>query len=173
MHIKGCVIIILCLIVLSISCSSLKYGNYEESPYQIVEVENYGTKGVIFPDTVSFPGFRKPGNLNERYSPSISEAKKFEEIFHKSYEEFRKTQPYYNPEFDFTGETYRNFTRQYFGYVDENNYRHMMIIFQSMEENQARKNWFKLPSYKIPGDWIIFFNIDKGKLLSATEVGVK
>lgn len=154
---------------------SLKYGNYKESPYQIVEVEKYETKGVIFPDTVSFPlvGFRKPGNFNERYTPGFKDAVKFEDIFHKSYEDFIKTQSYHNPEFDFTGATYRDYTRQFIGYVDENNHRHMMVIFKKMEKNQDRGYWYKIPSYAIPGDWIIFCNLETDKLLSAGEIGLK
>jgi len=120
MNTKVNIITILCLIMVSISCLGVKYGNYMESPYQIVESKEYGTKGVIFPDTVSFPnpGFPKPGNFEKRFSPEIEDVIMFESIFYDQYEDFIKTKDYYDPEINkgISAESYEDYVRQYFGY---------------------------------------------------------
>jgi len=175
MNTKVSIITILCLIMVSISCSSLKYGNYMESPYQIVESNEYGTKGVIFPDTVSFPqpGFRKPGNFDKRYTPNSEEIFEFETIFHDQFEDFIKTKDYYDPKFNegIGAESYQEYIRQYFGYYDGIRQRYLMVIVSKLDTRNDRENWYKGPTLKTTGNFILFINLESGMLYDRSDIG--
>lgn len=157
------------------ACTSLKYGDYADSPYQIVEIEKHGTKGVIFPDTVSFPqpGFRKPGNFKKRYSPNSEDISKFETIFHDQYEDFIKTKGYYDPEFnmDLRAESYREYVRQYFGYYDDMGQEFLMVTLLKLETKDDRENWYKGPTLKTTGNFILFINLESGMLYDRSDIG--
>jgi len=146
-----------------------------ESPYQIVESKEYGTKGVIFPDTVSFPqpGFRKPGNFEKRFSPEIEDIIMFESIFYDQFEDFIKTKDYYDPEFNMgiSAESYQEYVRQYFGYLDHEGQKFLLVIFKKLITERERENWYKVPSSKTSGDLIRFSNLESGKLYDISDLG--
>lgn len=161
------------IVLLSMACTSLKYGNYMDSSYQIVEIEKHGTKGVIFPDSVDFPllQFERLNNFRFRFTPIPEDIRKFETLFHDRYDEFITTRDYYNPDISNTAETYQRYVRQYFGYIDYEGQQNLFVIFKKLENDRQRENWYITPSWKTSGDFILISNLDALELYDVSDIG--
>lgn len=158
---------------LLLSCSVIKsIINDNAMTYPVTTIEEYRVKGIVFSDTTEFPfpSHMYPKKFKKRFAPTLNEIVLFEKIFHEKYEEYTKRKSLYNPDIDNSGKAYRKWGRHYYGYLDEEGQKFLLVYFTLLESRSDRKKWQQGPFVRIPGQWSLFINLKTKELLGWSDV---
>lgn len=152
------------LLILQCSRASQLVFYLPNSPYPIIETKEFGVTGVVFSDTTDTFFRWLPTENVRRITPTVADIQLFEKCFYENFATLRVQQEWHNPNLNITARTYRNFVRQYYGFIDEKNHTHMWVSLTKVESKSDRLAFYKTPRYTTVGHWRINCNISTGEL---------